>query len=81
MGGSRSGKTNSLFNRINHQPNIDEIYLYAKDLYEVKYQFLFDKWESTGLKNFNDSKSFIKKWNDDIYKNIEEYNPNKNVKC
>ena len=38
-GGSGSGKTNSLFNLINQQPDIDKIYLYAKDLNEAKYQF------------------------------------------
>ena len=27
--GSRSGKTNSWFNLINYQPDIDKIYLYA----------------------------------------------------
>ena len=39
IGGSVSGKTNSLFNLINNQPNIDKIYLYAKDPYKEKYQF------------------------------------------
>ena len=29
-GGSGSGKTNSLFNLINQQPDVDKIYLYAK---------------------------------------------------
>ena len=33
------GKTNSLFNLINQQPDIDKIYLSAKDPYESKYQF------------------------------------------
>ena len=42
-GGYRSGETNSLFNLINHQPDIDKIYLYAKDPYEAKYQFLINK--------------------------------------
>ena len=39
---SVSGKTNSLFNLIIHQPDIDidKIYLSAKDPYEKKYQFL-----------------------------------------
>ena len=36
IGGSRSGKTNSLFNLINQQPDIDKIYLYAKDPYKAK---------------------------------------------
>ena len=37
IGGSGSGKTNSLFNLIIDQPDIDKIYLYAKDPYEAKY--------------------------------------------
>ena len=63
---------NSLFNLINHQVNINKIYLYAKDPYESKYQFLINKWESTGLKHFQDSKAFIEYSNDmdDIFKNI-----------
>ena len=54
-----------------------KIYLYTKGPYETKYQFLINKQESTRLKN--DSKAFIENSNDmdDIYKNIEEYNPNK----
>ena len=39
-GGSGSGKTNASLNLINNQPDIDKIYLYAKDPYEAKYQFL-----------------------------------------
>ena len=82
IGGSGSGKTNSLFNLTNQQPHIDKIYLYAKDLYDAKYQFLFNKRESTGLKRFNDSQTFVKYSNDmdDIYKNIQGYNPNKKRK-
>ena len=30
IGGSGSGKTNTLLNLINNQPDIDKIYLYAK---------------------------------------------------
>ena len=69
IGGSGSGKTNALFNLINNQPDIDKIYLYAKDLYEPKYQFLINKRESIGLKHFNDPKAFIKYLNDmhDVY--------------
>ena len=43
-------KTNSLFDLINYQPDIDKIYLYAKEPYEAKYQFLTNKRESTSLK-------------------------------
>ena len=59
LGGSGSGKTNSLFNLINHPPDIHKIDLYAKDPYEAKYKFLINKIESTGLKYLNDSKVFI----------------------
>ena len=81
IGASGSGKTNSLFNLISLQPDIDKIYLYTKDPYEAKYQFLINKRESTSLKHFNDSKASIEYSNDmdDIYKNTEKYNPNK--KC
>ena len=43
VGGSGSGKTNALLNLINHQPDIESIYLYPKDQYEPKYQFLISK--------------------------------------
>ena len=77
-GGSRSGKPNALLNLINHKPDIDEIYLYAKDPYEEKSELLINKRESSCLKYLNDSEAFIKYPNDmnDIYKNNEEYNPN-----
>ena len=64
IGGSGSEKTNSLFNLINHQPDIGKIYLYAKDPYEARYQFLINKPEITDLKDFNDSKAFIQYSND-----------------
>ena len=81
-GDSGSGKTNSLLNLISHQPDIDKIYLYTKDPYEAKYQLLINKQESTGLKPLNSSQAFLEYSNDrdDIYKNIEEYNPNKKDK-
>ena len=51
IGSSGSGKTNASLNLINKQPDIDEIYLYAKDPYEAKYQFLINKRENIGLKH------------------------------
>ena len=59
-----------------------KIYLHAKDPYGAKYQMLINKRESTGWKYLNDPKVFIKYSNDmdDIYKNIEEYNPIKKRK-
>ena len=58
-GGSGSGKTNALLNLICCQPDIDKIYLYAKDLCEVKYQLLIKKREGRGINHFHDSKAFI----------------------
>ena len=71
-----------MFNLINHEPDIDKIYLYAKDQHEAKHQLLINKRESTGIKYLNDLKAFIEYSNnmDNTYKNIEEYNPNKNQK-
>ena len=42
-----------------HQPNNNKIYVYAKDLYEIKYQLVINKRESIELKHCNDSKSFV----------------------
>ena len=82
IGGSGSGETNTLLNLINNQPDIDKIYLYAKNPSEPKYQFLINKRESLGLKYFNDPKAFTENSNDvdDVYKNINHYNPNKENK-
>ena len=59
IAGSGFGKTNSLFNLISQQPDIDKIYIYAEDPYEAKYQFLINKQDSTSLNHLNDSKDFI----------------------
>ena len=74
IGGTAYGKTNSLFNITNQQPDIDKIYLFAKDPYEGKHQFLINKQESAGLKHVNYSRTFTEYPNDmdDIYENIEE---------
>ena len=82
IGGSGSGKTNALLNLINNQPDIDKIYLYAKDPYEKKYQHLINKLEKVGLNHFNDPKASMEYSNDmqDVYKNIEDYNPIKKRK-
>ena len=82
IGGSGSGKTNALLNLINNQPDIDKIYLYAKDPYEAKYQYLINKREKVGLDHFDDHKAFIEYSNDmqDVHKNINDYNPRKKRK-
>ena len=82
VGDSGSEKTNALLNLINNQPHIDKIYLYAKDPYGEKYQYLINKREKVGLGYFNDPKALMEYSNDmlDVYKNIEDYNPDKKEK-
>ena len=79
IGGSGSGKTNTLLHLIKEQDDIDNIQLYAKDLSEPKYEFLIKKHEDAGTKHFSDPNAFIKCSNtmDDVYENIEDYNLNR----
>ena len=55
---------------MENKPDIDKIYLYAKDPYESKYQYLFNKRECVVINHFSDPKAFIKYSNDmhDVYK-------------
>ena len=66
-------------NLIENQPDIDKIYLYAKDPYEAKYQYLINNRERVEINHFNDPKAFIEYSNDmhDVYKYISYYNLNK----
>ena len=75
-------KTNALLNLINNEPCIVKLSLCAKDSRVAKYQLLINWRKSAGLKHFNDSETFTEYPNDmdDIYKNIDEYNPNENWK-
>ena len=56
--------------------------MYAKDLYEAKYQYLINKRAGVGINHFSDPKAFIEYWNDmrNVYKNIDDYNPDKENK-
>ena len=58
MEGSGSEKTNALINLIDHKLCIYEIYLYARDPYDAKYQSLIKKHEVFRLKFL---KNFLKK--------------------
>ena len=71
-----------MLNLINEQRNIDKIYLYAKDLSESKYEHLINNRENAGIKHLNDSKAFIdcSDTMDDVYENIDHYNPNRKRK-
>ena len=82
IGCSGSLKTNVLLNLINKQNDIDKIYLYAKDLSEPKYKFLMKNRENAGIKHLNDLNAFIECSNtmDDIYENINDYDPSRRRK-
>ena len=45
-------KKNVLSNLIENQPDIENIYLYAKDPYGAKYQYLISKREGVGINHF-----------------------------
>ena len=77
IGGSGSGKTNTLLNLINEQNDIDKIYLYARDLSEPKYEYLIKKREDAGIKHVNNPNAFVVRSNtmNDIYEDIDNYNP------
>ena len=85
IGGSGSGKTNTLLNLIKEQDYhdvIDKIYLYAKDLSEPKYEYLIKKREDPGIKHVNNPNAFIVCSNtmDDVYEDIDNYNPKRDKK-
>ena len=79
IGGSGSGKTNTLLNLINEQKNIDKIDLYARDLSESQYEYLIKNRENAGIKHLNDSKAFIECSNkmNEVYEDINNYNLNR----
>ena len=76
IGGSGSGKTNTLLHLVNEQGDIDKIYLYAKDLSESTYELLIKNRKIARIKHLNDSSAFINGSNamDNVYENIDHYN-------
>ena len=56
--------------------------MYAKDLSEPKYESLIKKREDVGIKYCNDPNAFIECSNriDDVYENIDDYNPSRKRK-
>ena len=56
--------------------------MYAKDFSEPKYQLLIERRENAGIKNYNDPSAFIEYSNtmDDVYTNIDDYNPRTRIK-
>ena len=69
-------------NLTENKPDINKIFLYAKDPYEVKYQYLIKIREKVDLDHHDDPKAHIEYSNDlcDVYKNINYYNPDKENK-
>ena len=82
IGPSGSGKTNTLLHLINNLHPIDKIYLYAKDIHELIYEYLINKTEQTGTKNVNDPYAFIEYSDDmnDVLDDINNYNKNRDKK-
>ena len=82
IAGSGSGKTSALINLINEQNDIDKIYQYARDLSGPKYEYLIKKREDAGIKHLNYPNTFIEYSNtmDDVYENINDYNPIRKIK-
>ena len=76
IGGSGTGNTNTLLN------DIDKIDLYARNLNEPKYKILIKKREDLGIKHLNDPNAFTECSNmmDDVYENINDYNPIRKIK-
>ena len=71
------GKTSILLNLINEQHDIGKIYFYARDLNKPKYEIPNKKHKDAGIKHLNDPNAFIECSNimDDVYENINDYNP------
>ena len=68
-----------LLNLIEDQTDIDEIYLDAKDPFEVKYQYLIKLREKVGIGHHKDPRAYIE-YSHDVYKNIADYNPDEDCK-
>ena len=82
IGGSGSGKANALLNLMSQQGDIDKNYLYAKDLSEPKYEFFIKRQKNPGIKHLNYPNACIEcsTTMDDIYENIDGFNPNRQRK-
>ena len=82
IGPSGSAKTNTLLHSINNLHPIDKIYLYTKDIHELKYEYLINKREQAGTKNLNDPHAFIEYSDDmnDVLDDINNYNKNRDKK-
>ena len=74
-----------MLNLIKEQDNrdvIDKIYFYARALSGPKYDYLIKKREDAEIKLLNNPNAFIECSNkmDDVYENINDYNPKRDKK-
>ena len=71
-----------MLNLIKGHDDIDKIYVYAKDLSEIRYEFFIKKREITGIKYLSDPNAFIECSNtiDNVYENIDDHSPNRQRK-
>ena len=76
---NKKQKTKKTKLKKNQQPDFDKIYLYAKDPFESKYQFLINREEKVEIKKLKNPKAFIdySQAIDDAYENLESFNPMK----
>ena len=49
IGSSRLGRTNSLFNLIGRQPDVDKTYWYVKDSFNAKYMLSINKRQAESI--------------------------------
>ena len=56
--------------------------MYPQDLSKPKYQLFIERCENAGIRNLNDPSAFIEYFNtmDDVYNNIDDYNPKRERK-
>ena len=66
---------NALLSLISCQLDIDKMYFDPNDPFIPKYRYLIKNCEDVGIKNFKDSKAFMKYSNDmnDLYNSIDEH--------
>ena len=57
--------------------------MHAKDPFELKYESLINRRGKVGIKELKNPKASIyySQTIDDVYENLEEYNPTKKEKC
>ena len=65
------------------RPDIDKICLYVQDPFESKYKLPLNGTGKVGIKTLKNSTAFFyySQAIDDVYENLEDYNPTKKGEC